>query len=195
VATKMCMKCRMTNKAPGKQKCHECWMLEQPAHIQELDAARRRGAIPVEMHLAQVPKALWPAGRRWCSGCQSFRRLSDCTGSRCQVCNSLAAWEAMLPRTYLIGLPDGSTRPMTADDYWLMFREQGGRCYICGRESKSRRLAVDHNHITGLVRVLLCPDPEWGCNHAILGKIKDVPMAKRIVEVLEDPPAGRWITQ
>lgn len=180
MATKMCTRCGVTNKAPGKQKCHECLMLEQPAAVQEEDADRRLECVPVEMRLATVPKALWPEGRRWCSGCQSFRRLADCQGSRCQVCNNKAAWEAMLPKTYTI-----HGRPFTADDYRKLFKDQRGRCKICGRRSDSRRLAVDHDHVTGEVRGLLCPHPEWGCNYAILGKIKDLAMARRIVDYLE----------
>lgn len=175
----MCIRCKATNKAPGKQKCHECLMLEQPAHVQEMDAERRLACVPVEMRLARVPVTQWPAGRRWCSGCQSFRRTADCQGSRCQVCNNRAAWEAMLPRTYMI-----HGRPFTAEDYWAMFRAQKGRCKICGKRSNSRRLAVDHDHRTGQVRGLLCPDPEWGCNHAILGKIRDVDMAYGIWQYL-----------
>lgn len=179
MTTKMCTRCGACNKAPGKQRCYECLLLEAPAHVQERAARLRLMAVPEELRLARVPAALWPVGRRWCSGCQSFRRLADCTGSRCQVCNSLAAWETMLPRTYVI-----HGRPFTAEDYWILFEDQEGRCRICGKRSNSRRLAVDHDHDTGQVRGLLCPDPEWGCNYAILGKIKDVDMAYRIWQYL-----------
>lgn len=43
-------------------------------------------------------------------------------------------------------------------DYNKMFLEQGGCCKICKiNQSKLRRaLAVDHNHITGQIRGLLC---------------------------------------
>lgn len=180
MATKMCMKCGLSNKAPGKQRCTECLLLEQPALAQEQAARVRLAMIPEELRLDRVPKELWPRARRWCSGCQSFRRLADCTGSRCQVCQSLAAWEAMLPRTYTI-----HDRPFTADDYWALYKDQGGVCKICERRSLSRRLAVDHDHDTMQVRGLLCPDPEWGCNYAILGKIKDVNMAYRIFTYLD----------
>lgn len=45
---------------------------------------------------------------------------------------------------------------ITVEDYDRMFDEQGGVCAICGNGTK-RRLAVDHNHETGVVRGLLCP--------------------------------------
>lgn len=192
---KPCTRCGLTQKAPGKQRCHECLVLELPPAAQEQDAARRLRCIPLELRQARVPERDWPIGRRWCSGCQSFIRTQDCTGSRCKVCAGRAAWEAMLPRTYRVGLPDGSTRPFTAEDYWLLYEACGGRCPICHRRVLSKRMAVDHDHETGLVRGLLDPDPEWGCNHAILGKIKDLAMAKRIVSFLEDPPAQQWITE
>jgi Recombination endonuclease VII len=39
-----------------------------------------------------------------------------------------------------------------------MREEQGGRCAICGRATE--RLLVDHCHVTGCVRGLLC----YTCN-------------------------------
>ena len=192
---KTCIRCKVADKAPGKQKCHECLLLEQSPYAQEMDAERRLGCVPVDMRLERVPNTQWPVGRRWCSGCQSFRRVVDCVGTRCQVCAGRAAWEAMLPRTYVIGLPDGSTRPFTADDYRVLYRNQRGRCYICERRVLSKRMAVDHDHKTGLVRGLLDADSERGCNAAILGNIRDIPMARRILDYLEDPPAGRWIVE
>lgn len=42
-------------------------------------------------------------------------------------------------------------------DYERMYQEQGGTCAICQRATGARkRLAVDHDHDTGLVRGLLC---------------------------------------
>jgi Recombination endonuclease VII len=83
---------------------------------------------------------------------------------------------------------------ITPDDYRALFIAQGGRCYICQRKTHSKRLAVDHDHVTGAVRGLLCADNERGCNHAILGNIRDLAMAKRIVAYLEDPPANSVLT-
>ncbi len=65
---------------------------------------------------------------------------------------------------------------MTVEDYYRMVEAQGNRCAICGqpeqvtRNSKIKRLAVDHDHRTGVVRGLLCQ----ACNVG-LGGFKDDP--------------------
>lgn len=59
-------------------------------------------------------------------------------------------------------------------EYQLLFKKQHGKCAICetinsgGRENKS--FHIDHNHITGQIRGLLC----WSCNTS-LGKFNDDP--------------------
>ena len=62
-------------------------------------------------------------------------------------------------------------------DYERMLKEQGGKCAICGGDSKHNkqgRLNIDHCHDSGVVRGLLC----WECNTAI-GKMKDSPVILR----------------
>lgn len=49
-----------------------------------------------------------------------------------------------------------------------LHKEQDGGCAICGKSNES--LGVDHNHITGKIRGLLCK----GCN-LIIGIIEDRP--------------------
>lgn len=44
---------------------------------------------------------------------------------------------------------------ISIDDYNKIFIKQDGRCAICG-ENQSERLAIDHDHITGEIRGLLC---------------------------------------
>jgi hypothetical protein len=52
-----------------------------------------------------------------------------------------------------------------AEQLQAMEAEQQGRCAVCGRQ---RKLAVDHCHLTGAVRGLLC----YPCNIA-LGQVDD----------------------
>jgi len=60
---------------------------------------------------------------------------------------------------------------ITLDDYNKMLLEQDGKCWTCSikiEDTKKKYLCVDHNHLTGQVRGLLC-DP---CNVA-LGLLKE----------------------
>ena len=68
---------------------------------------------------------------------------------------------------------------ITVDEYNCMHDAQKGRCKLCGQPESSpgnslwgntgpRRLAVDHNHITNVIRGLLCSN----CNRA-LGLFRD----------------------
>jgi hypothetical protein len=41
-------------------------------------------------------------------------------------------------------------------EYDRMLEAQDGRCAICGKQPRSKRLSVDHDHRTGRVRALLC---------------------------------------
>ena len=53
---------------------------------------------------------------------------------------------------------------ITIDDYECMLDEQGGGCAICGDPPpENGSLHVDHDHVTGEVRGLLCIK----CNNAI----------------------------
>lgn len=65
--------------------------------------------------------------------------------------------DSLLRKKYGIGL----------HQYQQMFEDQKGQCYICEKEDW-RNLAVDHDHLTGEVRGLLCTT----CNTG-LGQFKD----------------------
>jgi hypothetical protein len=47
---------------------------------------------------------------------------------------------------------------ITVDQYDAMHAAQSGQCAICGRPERmlAKRLAVDHDHDTGVIRGLLC---------------------------------------
>jgi hypothetical protein len=72
-------------------------------------------------------------------------------------------------------------------DYDRLYAAQGGKCAICRRATGARKkLAVDHDHATGLVRMLACGP----CNK-IIGHFRDDPNLLRTAAwVLENPPAG-----
>lgn len=179
-AQALCKTCSRRPKMKGKQKCQWCWLLSQPIEDQ-IRAAELRLELAPEPHRARVPAEEWPEGERWCAGCQTFVPTTYATGSRCKACASKAAHRTYLKATYGI----------TREEYEELLEFQEGRCYICRRQVHSRRLAVDHDHKTGEVRGLLCSDNERGCNHAILGHISGLEMARRIVDYLEEPPARR----
>jgi hypothetical protein len=139
-----------------------------------------RRALSLKTHevRASVPSSLWPDGRRFCSGCQFMVPLWYTQGSKCRACASHASYGRHIQETYGVSY----------DFYLALYQFQGGRCYICRKVPKTRRLAVDHDHETNEVRGLLCSG-ERSCNHDILGNIKSIDMAQRIVLYLEDPPA------
>ena len=55
---------------------------------------------------------------------------------------------------------------ITADDYDFMYAGQKGCCLICGKHKN--KLIIDHDHVSGMVRGLLCS----GCNTGI-GQLQD----------------------
>ena len=63
------------------------------------------------------------------------------------------------------------TYGISADAVDAMLDEQGGGCAICGsRPDRPASLHLDHDHLTGTLRGILCID----CNHGI-GKLRDDP--------------------
>lgn len=64
------------------------------------------------------------------------------------------------------------TYGLEAGEYARLLEEQEGRCAICRRIARNRRLAVDHDHNTGVIRALLC----YFCNK-YLGQWEGDPIA------------------
>ena len=86
---------------------------------------------------------------------------------------------------------------ITARQYRDLYIAQHGCCYIC-RTAKGkhpddpkgrggRRLAVDHNHVTGAVRGLLCSGGDKTCNR-IIGWLS-ISSLERAVEYVRTEPA------
>lgn len=111
-------------------------------------------------------------GKKTCSCCREEKRLSkfhksSATKDRrqymCKTCTSKRDRRVGLQKKYGI----------TLKEYDQLFQQQNGMCAICGTDKPSgrwNRFCVDHDHITGRVRALLCN----GCNQGI-GYLNDDP--------------------
>lgn len=92
----------------------------------------------------------WPSGTRKanCKPCDKILRAEHYANND----GVDQSYEQVLKREYGI----------TLEDYNALLRKQAHRCAICRRgetaksRGKVRRLAVDHDHVTGAVRGLLC---------------------------------------
>lgn len=174
----LCAECGVEPRLPRRQRCAECWLRAQPVTVRVAAAGERRALVPEPLRLARVPADKWPDSRRWCAGCQSFVLLTDVSGSRCKTCAGIAG--------HLGGVK--STYGLTAEMYAALELFQGGRCAICQRLPKTKRLVVDHEHSTGRIRGLLC----IVCNKDLLGAAHHDPaVLYRAAAYLTDPPFQR----
>lgn len=85
---------------------------------------------------------------------------------------------------------------LTEKEYRVLYYAQGGRCYVCRRAAgKSKRLGVDHDHLTGEVRGLVCTGSVSAntCNRLIARYSRA--QLIRAVEMLSDPPPARVVLQ
>ncbi|MEV5749276.1 endonuclease VII domain-containing protein [Actinoallomurus sp. NPDC052308] len=117
-----------------------------------------------------------PEGHKWCPGCKRVRPLNewgrnkrsrDGYNSYCRECKN-----ARSARDYL-----RKTHRLTPESVQRLIAEQGGRCLICMKAAAEH---VDHDHVTGERRGVLC----FNCNVA-LGQFKDDPwVLRRAIEYL-----------
>lgn len=77
----------------------------------------------------------------------------------------------LLPKLYNVSL----------EDYNVLFDLQKGLCALCGRPPGSKRLGVDHDHLTGNVRELLCSV----CNMALGGFNDDPQLLRAAADYIE----------
>lgn len=66
---------------------------------------------------------------------------------------------------------------MLREDYDKMLEEQGGSCKLCPYKPVDgihRALHVDHDHLSGKVRGLLCS----GCNRKVIGAVEKIGIEK-----------------
>lgn len=116
-----------------------------------------------------------PSGRqtRWCKACYRDRRKQCVTHPETGEAARRNERDGMLRRVYGIGIAE----------YDALYAKQQGRCAICRQEPNQRggrgrttllSMMVDHDHVTGQVRGLLCND----CNQG-LGRFRDDPALLR----------------
>lgn len=135
--------------------------------------------------LATHGRVMLVGDSKFCPGCESYKLFSDFGRSKssahglqtlCILCSHIYAFEKRLASTY----------NMTVEEYDEVFERQGGACAICGNKPHKMRLAVDHDHLSGKVRGLLCSR----CNHKLLGSANDsTRLLYKAIEYLESPPA------
>lgn len=86
------------------------------------------------------------------------------------------------------------TYGLTRVGYLVLYYAQGGRCYVCRKAAgKARRLGVDHDHLTGEVRGLVCTGSlnAMTCNRLIAIYSRDALL--RAVAMLSNPPPARVV--
>jgi len=71
---------------------------------------------------------------------------------------------------------------LTLEEYNTILEKQGNKCAICGNVcSSGKRLAVDHNHNTGIIRSLLCGK----CNMGIGLFGENISLLQKVIEYLK----------
>lgn len=158
--TKICTKCGKSKPLEGfaqnvstkdgrRSRCRECdseWSRAYyAANRARVLVAQRVYRAANKEKIQAAERAYYMANKERISAHQQIYR----------VANREKARSNHLQRTYGI----------TLAEYDEMLEAQGGKCAICGKtpEENNRRLDVDHNHDTGVVRGLLCND----CNSGI----------------------------
>lgn len=125
---------------------------------------------------------------RKCTTCNTFKTASEfyitkdkrsfggvSMRSKCKSCDEERKYKRFIKKTYDISF----------EEYEKILALQDNKCAICKSKignSRTTRLFIDHDHLTGKVRGLLCS----ACNHG-LGLFKDSPiLLKRAINYLTD---------
>lgn len=192
-ARKPCNRCGgpKGNGRPGQRYCPPCREVtkssaaQYEAERQRVRAAAKQAADREEALLAGRGirrRNDAPEGQKWCARCQRFLPLASFAqgpsrpATYCVPCQRSYNHEHRLKSVYGID----------AERYGEMYDQQGGRCAICLRRPRTRRLAVDHNHTTNEIRGLLCSR----CNKHVLGyAMESISLLRRAANYLERPPA------
>lgn len=170
----VCTQCgEPTDRGGRKRLCKACTAGSLVAKARERSVQRR---------------AECPPGLHWCRECDQFLTPeqygpADKKGERiCSPCQAVVRNRSHLRRVY--GIEE--------DAYEALLAAQDGRCAICQLKPRKNRLAIDHDHKTGVIRGLLCM---W-CNHRLLGGAREsVVILQAGIDYLTTPPAIAVIGQ
>lgn len=113
------------------------------------------------------------------------RNKTDGLQSWCKSCShqlKIQRREAGLEREYHWRRTFG----ISSEDYRELLRRQGGRCKICGAEDSGNKrqhvFSVDHDHVTGEIRGLLCVH----CNHGLGAFFDDTDRLRSAIKYLSE---------
>lgn len=119
------------------------------------------------------------------------KRAPDGKASRCKKCNRIysdewnknnpervrASWKKKEARYAETGIVTARRYKLSLEEYQALLRKYDGKCGICGKPTV---LHIDHDHITGRVRGMLC----LPCNTS-LGQLGDnIEGLERAIEYL-----------
>ncbi|GAA4148532.1 endonuclease VII domain-containing protein [Actinomadura keratinilytica] len=155
--------------------CKECFGLRNAKSYRGAQARLGKQARPYRRHSAV------PEGMKYCPRCKETKPVEGFGRNRaeksglaayCKPCHNAAMSEIKRrnhgsQRGYLLKLRYG----LTEEQVEQMKTRQGGICVICLQNAARH---VDHDHMTGLVRHLLC----FKCNGGI-GQFEDDPQLMR----------------
>lgn len=147
----------MTKKSPTKT-CSEC-SIEKP-----LTSFHKNKDSPDGLHSK-------------CRDCKNLKSKEYYKKSK--VNETIARPEGYCPRNNHLKRSYG----ISVTQYNQLLEQQNHCCAVCGKhESEEKKsLAVDHNHITGEIRGLLCNY----CNHRLVGRHRDGNLLRRIADYIE----------
>lgn len=143
--------------------CKPCFNKRSNASYERRDSTAGRTVRPREE---------LPEGTRRCPDCRALKPLAEFPKSRsgrgghgryCKPCHNVRGRESRIRN-------HGSTREyhlrrrygIGVADFERMLAEQGGVCAICGRAAPEH---VDHDHVSGGVRGILCFNCNGGLGH------------------------------
>lgn len=79
---------------------------------------------------------------------------------------------------------------VTKEEYLVFLKKQNKSCAICGRTTKEvKRLSLDHDHKTNLIRGLLCQK----CNVGLGSFMDNVDFLRSAIKYLNNPPINNLI--